>query len=421
MGPIALFDKSFLEGLNLDEAVLFDHFFYGVTCPIFYVETLADLEKDANRGRSPEQVVGSIAVKTPQMHGAPNVHHRELVLSNLLGQSVAMNGRIHVAGGVPFELEGKKNVVFRPTPEAEAFDRWQRGDFGEVERLFAKTWREELRRTSLAEVADRAVRYGLDLSACKTLEHARDMAERVIESLGPDGQIALALERFAISQRSRGEVEEAWHARGQPALSQYAPYARYVMVLEIFFEIALATGKISTERASNINDLAYLFYLPFVMTFMSSDRLHRACAPLFMRDDQMFVWGIDLKADLRANHEALAVLPDHVKRQGLVRWNPPPLPGGLVDQIFERVMRRRTEPETMLIPPRRTADAISGKEGGADDLAAHVERLVEAAKQASGEVRFAPEDLDSLTIQRWVSKQRGSYHQLPHDIESRST
>jgi hypothetical protein len=69
MGPIALCDKSFLEGLNVDEAVLFDYFFYPVTCPIFYVETLADLEKCAKSGRSPEQIVGSIAFKTPQMHG----------------------------------------------------------------------------------------------------------------------------------------------------------------------------------------------------------------------------------------------------------------------------------------------------------------------------------------------------------------
>lgn len=28
MGPIALFDKSFLESLNVDEAVFFDYFFY---------------------------------------------------------------------------------------------------------------------------------------------------------------------------------------------------------------------------------------------------------------------------------------------------------------------------------------------------------------------------------------------------------
>src|SRR3546814_13633257 len=94
----------------------------------------------------------------------------------------------------------------------------------------------------------------------------------------------------------------------------------------VFFEIAFATGKISTERPSNINDLAYLFYLPFSMVFVSSDRLHRSCAPLFLRPDQEFLWGPDLKADLRANHEALMQLPEEQKMQGLIKMHPAPLP-----------------------------------------------------------------------------------------------
>ena len=420
MGPIALFDKSFLEGLNLDEAVLFDHFFYGVTCPIFYVETLADLEKDVKHGRTPEQVVGTIALKTPQMHGAPNVHHRELVQADLLGRQVAMKGRIHVAGGVPFELEGKKNVVFRPTPEAEAFDRWQRGDFESIERRFAKAWRDDLRRTSLAEVADKAARYGLDLSACKTMEHARDMAARVIDALAPEDQIAFALERFSIGDDHRGDVYKAWHARGALPLDQYAPYARYVLLLEIFFEIALATGKISTERASNISDLAYLFYLPFVMTFMSSDRLHRTCAPLFMRDDQMFVWGIDLKAELRANHEALIAMPEEVRKQGLVRWNPPPRRDGLIAEIINRTMRRASGRVEKPLPTTGAGASGRAAEPRLVDLPAHVQRLVAAAKEAAGDATFEADEVDSLTIQRWVSKQRGSYFQLPDDIEHRT-
>jgi len=46
VGPIALFDKSFLQSLNVDEAVLFDHFFLPVISPLFFVETLADLSRE---------------------------------------------------------------------------------------------------------------------------------------------------------------------------------------------------------------------------------------------------------------------------------------------------------------------------------------------------------------------------------------
>lgn len=45
MVPIALFDKSFLQSLSVDKSVWFDHFFLPVVCPLFFVETLADLTK----------------------------------------------------------------------------------------------------------------------------------------------------------------------------------------------------------------------------------------------------------------------------------------------------------------------------------------------------------------------------------------
>jgi hypothetical protein len=56
LGPILIFDKSFLQSLNVDEAVWLDNFFLTVITPLFFVETLADLEKEVHRGRTPEQV-----------------------------------------------------------------------------------------------------------------------------------------------------------------------------------------------------------------------------------------------------------------------------------------------------------------------------------------------------------------------------
>lgn len=60
MGPIALFDKSVLSSLSVDESVWFDNFFYTVVCPMFYFETLAELKKKTIR-RSPEEEVAIIA------------------------------------------------------------------------------------------------------------------------------------------------------------------------------------------------------------------------------------------------------------------------------------------------------------------------------------------------------------------------
>src|SRR5437588_11119588 len=111
MGPIALFDKSFIQSLSLDEAVFFDHFFLPVICPVFYVETLADLEKVVRQGRTPEQEVGVIADKVPEMSGGPCAFHADLAAANLFGQSVAIDGRIPTAGRQSVKLDGKSGAA----------------------------------------------------------------------------------------------------------------------------------------------------------------------------------------------------------------------------------------------------------------------------------------------------------------------
>lgn len=49
IGPIFLFDKSFLQSLSVDESVWFNNFFICNVCPIFYCETLADLGKSVSQ------------------------------------------------------------------------------------------------------------------------------------------------------------------------------------------------------------------------------------------------------------------------------------------------------------------------------------------------------------------------------------
>ena len=71
LGPAAFFAKFFLQNLSLDEAVWFDHYFILIITPLFYVETLADLEKSNIRpGRTPEDEVRIIADKAPGVSAA---------------------------------------------------------------------------------------------------------------------------------------------------------------------------------------------------------------------------------------------------------------------------------------------------------------------------------------------------------------
>ena len=84
-GPHIIFDKSALEALAPDEAVWLDQFFLSNITPLFFMETLADLEKEMRKGRRPEAVVGSLAEKTPDMQSTASVHHSRLLNGELFG------------------------------------------------------------------------------------------------------------------------------------------------------------------------------------------------------------------------------------------------------------------------------------------------------------------------------------------------
>lgn len=81
---------------------------------------------------------------------------------------------------------------------------------------------------------------------------------------------------------------------------------------------------ISKDRPSTKADFAYLYYLPFCMVFTSNDKLHAKAARLFMREDQAFVWGGDLKEEMRRLDAHYSALSAETLQQGIMRFAPEP-------------------------------------------------------------------------------------------------
>src|ERR1041385_407933 len=100
-GPSLIFDKSTLESLNLDEAVMMDNFYMSTITPLFFVECLADLEKGIRSRSTPEQLVGSLANRSPDMQGNPNAHHLNILHAELSRQFdiTKVMGRVALSGG----------------------------------------------------------------------------------------------------------------------------------------------------------------------------------------------------------------------------------------------------------------------------------------------------------------------------------
>jgi hypothetical protein len=408
MGPI-IFDKSFLQSLS-NEAVLFDNFFLTNIVPIFFAETLADLHKRMKNDRSPEQEVRLIAEKTPQMDSQPSAFHGQLCLGNLMGYVVEMNGRIHLAGGVPVKSVDKSGIVFEESPEARAFSRWQDGEFLEAERETAKNWRGMLANLKFNKAIKTLNQFGINPKTCSSLEHAKAIASGIVSRERTIIFFQFALILLGVPELLWGDIIERWKQKGAPSLAEFAPYAAYVAMLELFFYIGIAAGRISVsgKKITNRIDLAYLYYLPFCMVFTSSDKFHRSCAPLFLRPDQQFVWGPELKAELKRLNEYYSGMPESTKEKGLfaIAAQPPVTEGALMTQLWDRFLRpawRKPRGFNVDLDPEK------GKK-----LAEHIIRQMDEAVPTKESINS--DAADFLNLQKKIRKRRGSYWQLPKDL-----
>lgn len=411
MGPVALFDKSFLQSLSVDESVWFDHFFLPVVCPVFFVETLADLAKQRPSGsRSPEDEVRVIAEKTPVLSGAPCVHHMHICIQNLLGQKAPQLGQIPVAGGRPVRGANEKpGVVFEKLPEAEAFARWKSGRFQDVERDIASNWRAMLSELNLPEVAHRMRALGITPKSCKSVEEAYGIAAALVHSRNqPEQQLELLFAFVPVPTPIGAAIAHRWSKAGFPPLSDYASYAAHVLMVELFFQIALAANLISEDRPSNRADIAYLFYLPFCNIFVSGDKLHRRCTPVFLRKQQDFVWAPDLKADLARINRELMTTSEAQREEGLHKLAPRPLgdSSNLVVSLWQKHARNSD--------PDRTTDLALSPEANRK-LADYVNSFAKAP-DAPDIAEIQDNELSSVTIKHSVPVKKGSWWLIPKRV-----
>lgn len=412
MSPVALFDKSFLQSLSIDESVWFDKFFIPNISPLFYVETLADLDKEMSRGRTAEQVVGNIAEKTPQLSGAPNVHHSELLLANLMGQPISMTNRPIVAGGRPVQSGGKKGVNIDISPEAKAFNRWQDGEYQEIEREFARAWRANIKSLTFERSAIYAKKLGIDISLCKNMHDAFSAASQIVSSSAkPYELIAFIVQSLGIPREYHQELVGRYQVSSFPPLTHYAPYAAHVIKVEVFFHICVSRGLISSDRPSNKIDIAYLHYFPFCNVFISGDKLHRSTAQYFLGKYQKFVWGPDLKADLRKLNDYYLKLPQETKDRGVISFAgaPPTDENFLTAELWDVLGTSWRSKESENIAPL--------SEEANENLLKHIKGFTDAPTLPFDQMPDPTEDLDSLSIQRSIRRKRGSWYQVPKDLK----
>jgi hypothetical protein len=204
--------------------------------------------------------------------------------------------------------------------------------------------------------------------------------------------------------------KKSWSIAGHPPLFEYAPYATFVLTVKLFFYIALAANLISSKRPSNHVDIAYLFYLPFCMMFVSNDSLHRSCVPLFLRDNQEFVWGQDLKRSLSQINEHYLQLTETTKEKGVLSFasDLPQIEDPLMERLWNRLLPKSQEMKEGDIPNRSTAKQTL------EEIMEEIKELEDAPPLSPKEIAFAPQNIDGVLIRRRTRRIKDSWRQIPN-------
>lgn len=414
-GPVTIFDKSALQMLNQDEAVWLECYFQTAITPLFYVETLADLEKKEDKGRPGMVIISELALKTPS-NIVPNAHHKDLIASELSGYKVQMGSRPIVGGGKPRKTpDGKVGIFFDEFPERAALDRWQKSEFDEIERAVAKDWRQELAQQD-HELKVRTLRNIVPSSIrLNNLESIKALADNFCDESSRQ-HLDLILEIFEVNPNIRPEIIERWELGGKLPIAEFAPYTCHVFKIDLVYYLGINGGFISDMRASNKADMAYLYYLPFTMVFVSGDRLQLRIAPLFMESDHSLVKASDLKAALKEIDEFHNRLPDEVKEKGVYSFAsyPPSDMNNLVTQLWDKHMR----------PDWRDIQRLK-EEDEPDDSVPSDEIVADIMKQVNESVPIEDDNLEAsstddysnMTTKHMMYVQRGKWRMVSKEVE----
>jgi hypothetical protein len=390
-----------------------DNFYLSNITPLFFVEVLADLEKKMRSKSTPEQLVGSLANRTPDMQSYPNAHHMHILNAELLGNFNLEQAleRIAMSHGTPVQLGDKQGVVFQQSKEQEAVERWSRREFLEVERQIAKAWRRSLEGVDFNAMVSTVMKHLGNWRKPKDLRDAKQIVDTIIDYMDPEW-----LFRFGLALVGTPDLIDpviaAWIQNRRPPLRKRFPYFVFMLTINLFFCLVLPTQLLRNVKASHHIDLAYLYYLPFCSVFTSKDNFHVQIAPLFMNSRQTFVHGDEFKNDMQRLVAHYSALPPVVLRTGLsnfAAW-PPDDTSFLTTKLWDKYLPTWRE---IRDTPKPIRDPRAEKQ-----LIAELEKMTNLPDDKAD--HFAEiEELAYVKAERRISPRKGKWQRFSDEQEER--
>jgi hypothetical protein len=150
------------------------------------------------------------------------------------------------------------------------------------------------------------------------------------------------------------------------------------------------------------------------MAFTSRDKLHERTAPLFLEDNQIFIRGDDLKADLGKLDAHYSLLSVEEKLRGVMSFaHYPPVDGDfLVSKLWDKLMN----PEWRQWAGR-PKEPMSKEE--AAKIVVEINQFAEAARSGRHSSE-SEEEPSAMLVRRRIPLYRGKWRMLPPEVEQSS-
>lgn len=292
--------------------------------------------------------------------------------------------------------------------------RWRDHKFLELERHYAKKWREGLSNINLEDIYSHYQLLFAGQPKPKSIEEVKVMADRFIDNPDQETILKTGLASIGATDALIQEVILKWQSKGRPPVREFAPYFTHVLTVDLVFMFGIGADLIGRGRPSHKIDVAYLYYLPFCMVFTSNDRLHKLLVPLFLRPNQSFVSGDELKEDFKKLDALYDALPQETKERGVYVFahSPPHDTSFLTTRLWDKHMspKWRERPN-----PKPQPNSPIGKE-----FMTKIKELVEKAKSSEGSDHpTKPGESDQMVVKRMVAAKRGKWTRFPPEVMNR--
>ena len=343
MGPLLLVDKSFIQCLSEEEMDFLNRHYLAIIAPILIQEICANLLKYPDNKNLSKIKVSKLAKRAKGLDAHIIGRAKSICTASLLGERIELKPCIPIGGGREVTApDGNKGVVFEESIERKTLSRWARLEFKDQD-------------LKLAEEHIKAASYDLGASGKEMAdEFPRNSVYRSLKELSAsidynlaeyahqDEIIESCMTVLRLPEPARILIRTRWVEVGKPHFKAFAEYAYYYHRLGSVFWIGVTSGLIpSSKKAKALCDVQYLNYLPFAHAFCTNDRFQHELSQHFLRENQEFIWGEDLKKDLGTIASCYRHMTGEDRKYYALHYGhyPPPIIGSITYRLWQKFMR----------------------------------------------------------------------------------